>query len=74
MQKSLVFGMIQKRSPIKKLLDIFWSIHDTTQKNRQGPDAGTNYRSIIFYFDSEQKRSALESKEALKRSGKRKNL
>ncbi|HVP96965.1 peptide-methionine (S)-S-oxide reductase MsrA [Methanoregula sp.] len=52
------------------LLDIFWSIHDPTQKNRQGPDLGTNYRSVIFYRDPGQKETALRSKEELERSGR----
>jgi peptide-methionine (S)-S-oxide reductase len=44
-----------------QLLDIFWSIHDPTQMNRQGPDIGSNYRSAIFYHSEEQKVSAEES-------------
>ena len=45
------------------LLDIFWSVHDPTQLNRQGPDIGTNYRSVIFYHDAEQGKIARKSKE-----------
>lgn len=57
----------------QKLLDVFWSIHDPTTKNRQGADIGSNYRSIIFYYTPEQKKLALESKETLDKSGKFKN-
>lgn len=52
------------------LLEIFWSVHDPTQLNRQGPDIGTNYRSVIFYHDSEQGKIARKSKENLEVSGK----
>jgi peptide-methionine (S)-S-oxide reductase len=51
------------------LLDVFWSIHDPTQLNRQGPDIGTNYRSVIFYHDAEQARLAKKSKEKIEVSG-----
>jgi peptide-methionine (S)-S-oxide reductase len=57
----------------QKLLDVFWSIHNPTTPNRQGADIGSNYRSIIFYYTPEQKKLALESKEALDKSGKFKN-
>lgn len=43
------------------LLQIFWKKHDPTTLNRQGPDVGTQYRSAIFYFDDEQKKTAEES-------------
>jgi len=46
----------------EKLLDVFWEIHDPTQLNRQGPDIGTQYRSVIFYHNEEQKNLAEESK------------
>jgi len=52
------------------LLAVFWSIHDPTQKDRQGPDVGSNYRSVIFYHDAEQKRRALASRDNLAGSGK----
>jgi peptide-methionine (S)-S-oxide reductase len=46
------------------LLKVFWSIHDPTQKDRQGPDVGTQYRSVIFYHTPEQKRQAEASLKA----------
>ncbi len=46
----------------EQLLETFWMIHDPTQKNRQGPDIGTQYRSAIFYHNQEQKHMAEESK------------
>jgi len=47
--------------PYEKLLEVFWMIHDPTQKNRQGPDEGTQYRSAIFYHTEEQKKKAEKS-------------
>lgn len=46
----------------KDLLRVFWSIHDPTQKNRQGPDVGTQYRSAIFTHTPEQKKLAEQSR------------
>ena len=51
-----------------ELLEVFWSIHDPTTLNRQGPDVGTQYRSTIFYINSEQKEKALNSKTRLEAS------
>lgn len=43
----------------EQLLEVFFSVaHDPTQLNRQGPDAGTQYRSIVFYGDTMQRRGA----------------
>ena len=52
------------------LLTVFWSVHNPTQLNRQGPDIGSNYRSVIFYHDAEQGRVARRSKEELQVSGR----
>ena len=46
----------------KELLNIFWSCHNPTTLNRQGPDIGTQYRSAIFYLNEKQKTEAEESK------------
>ncbi len=48
----------------EKLLEIFWQAHDPTTMNRQGADAGTQYRSVIFYHNDAQKKAAEKSKDA----------
>ena len=52
------------------LLDVFWSNHDPTSVNRQGPDIGLQYRSAIFFHDDEQKNIAEKSKEEIEKSNK----
>ena len=54
----------------EELLDVFWASHDPTQLNRQGPDVGDQYRSVVFFHNAEQEKAALASKEALERSGR----
>ena len=49
----------------EELLDIFWKNHDPTTLNRQGPDVGTQYRSVIFYHSPEQKEEALASRDRM---------
>jgi peptide-methionine (S)-S-oxide reductase len=53
----------------EKLLDLFWSLHDPTTRNRQGPDVGEQYRSVIFYFSEAQKKAALATRDRLQKSG-----
>ncbi len=56
-----------------ELLEAFWESHDPTTLNRQGADAGTQYRSAIFYHNNEQKKLAEAYKEKLNTSGSFKN-
>ena len=53
----------------RDLLEIFFALHDPTQKNRQGNDVGTQYRSAIFYHSPAQKEAAERTKTLLNKSG-----
>ena len=53
-----------------ELLNVFWNNHDPTTLNRQGPDIGEQYRSVIFFHTQEQESVAKTSKEKLQNSGK----
>ena len=63
----------EKLVTYNELLKIFWEMHDPTTMNQQGPDIGSQYRSVIFYHDNEQKEKADKSKEELDKSGRYKN-
>jgi peptide-methionine (S)-S-oxide reductase len=54
----------------ERLLEVFFANHDPTQLNRQGPDVGTQYRSVIFYHDEAQATVARAAKAALLASGR----
>lgn len=53
----------------EELLKVFWENHDPTTPNRQGPDVGTQYRSVIFFHTPEQETAARASRERLERAG-----
>ncbi len=52
-----------------ELLDAFWRLHDPTQLNRQGPDVGDQYRSVIFFHTQEQEVTAKALKAQLETTG-----
>ena len=53
-----------------ELLEVFWSSHDPTQVNRQGPDFGSQYRSAVLFHSPEQEEAAKRSKAELDASGR----
>ena len=57
----------------EELLKVFWTVHNPTTLNRQGPDIGEQYRSAIFFHSPEQEALAKRSKETLQKSGKWEN-
>ncbi len=59
-----------ERITYRELLEYFWNLHDPTQVDRQGPDVGSQYRSVIFCHTPEQKQIAEESMRALEEAGR----
>jgi len=53
----------------QELLEVFWGCHDPTTPNRQGPDVGSQYRSVIFCHGEEQRRIAEASRDAKQQAG-----
>jgi peptide-methionine (S)-S-oxide reductase len=47
----------------EELLQVFWNLHDPTQLNRQGPDFGSQYRTVIFFHTPEQEKQAIASRD-----------
>ena len=58
------------RIAYEELLEVFWACHDPTTLNRQGPDIGTQYRSVLFFYSPEQEAAARVSKQKLERGGR----
>lgn len=58
----------------EELLAVFWSCHDPTTMNRQGPDVGSQYRSAVFFHTPQQEAAARVSKDKLNSSGMYKRL
>jgi len=59
-----------ERVTFEQILDAFFELHDPTQMNRQGPDYGSQYRSVIFYHSDAQKTAAEKKIEELKVEGR----
>ncbi len=67
--KSCKCNSTRHRFLMNNCSQVFWSNHNPTQVNRQGPDVGSQYRSVIFYHSDEQKAAAEKSKADLEASG-----
>ena len=53
----------------REILEVFWNIHDPTVLNREGNDAGDDYRSVVFYHNEEQKKTAEMVKDSILKTG-----
>lgn len=58
-----------EKIPYEKILELFWKSHNPTQVNRQGPDVGEQYRSVIFYTTPDQEKIAHASKDVEQKNG-----
>lgn len=58
------------KTSIEALLDVFWQCHNPTTKDRQGVDIGTQYRSVIYFFNEAQEMAARSSRDQLQQSGR----
>lgn len=68
--ESVLVEFDESQISYEELLQFFWQLHDPTQKNRQGPDIGSQYRSAVFYFNEEQKQQAEALRAQLEALGK----
>ena len=67
--ESVLVKYDQTKVSYAELLDAFWTMHDPTTKDQQGPDVGSNYRSVIFFADAEQEKVAKASRDEVQASG-----
>ncbi|MCO8044916.1 peptide-methionine (S)-S-oxide reductase MsrA [Acinetobacter bohemicus] len=65
----ILINFDEQQVSYRQLLDVFFATHDPTTLNRQGNDVGTQYRSVIYYFNDEQKAAADTTIQALKDEG-----
>ena len=70
MRKSCKWSTIRSQVKYDDLLNVFWENHDPTTVNRQGPDWGAQYRSVIFYHSPEQQAAAVLSKSRMDSAGR----
>lgn len=63
-------GYDPEKITYETLLNAFWQSHDPTTPNQQGPDYGSQYRSVIFFYNDDQKAQAEKSKNELTTGGK----
>lgn len=66
--ESVLIEFDPKKTSYKDLVTAFFTLHDPTQVNRQGPDIGTNYRSAVFFFDENQEKTAIEVRDELQKT------
>ena len=59
----LLVNFDEEKISYEVLIQEFWKCHDPTTLNSQGPDFGKQYRSVIYYYNDEQKNIALKSRE-----------
>lgn len=71
--ESLLIEFDPVKISYEEILEKFWEIHDPTTVNRQGPDIGEQYRSVIFYLNDGQKKTAEKSRAEANQSGKFEN-